>query len=53
MIMTRWHLDDPVGRLAERFPEAKILRYPAIAEEDEKNRHKGERCFRSTRACRS
>ncbi len=45
MIMTRWHLDDPVGRLAERFPEAKILRYPAVAEEDEKNRHKGEALF--------
>jgi predicted phage terminase large subunit-like protein len=45
MIMTRWHLDDPVGRLAERFPEAKILRYPAVAEEDEKNRRKGEALF--------
>jgi predicted phage terminase large subunit-like protein len=45
MIMTRWHLDDPVGRLAERFPEAKILRYPAIAEEDERNRSKGEALF--------
>jgi hypothetical protein len=28
MIMTRWHLDDPVGRFIERFPEAKVLRYP-------------------------
>ena len=45
MIMTRWHLDDPVGRFIERFPEAKILRYPAIAEEDEKNRCKGEALF--------
>ena len=45
MIMTRWHLDDPVGRLIERFPEAKIFRYPAIAEEDEKNRSKGEALF--------
>jgi predicted phage terminase large subunit-like protein len=45
MIMTRWHLDDPVGRLIERFPDAKILRYPAIAEEDEKNRLKGEALF--------
>ena len=45
MIMTRWHLDDPVGRLIERFPDAKILRYPAIAEEDEKNRRKGEALF--------
>jgi predicted phage terminase large subunit-like protein len=45
MIMTRWHLDDPVGRFIERFPEAKILRYPAIAEEDEKHRRKGEALF--------
>jgi predicted phage terminase large subunit-like protein len=45
MIMTRWHLDDPVGRFIERFPEAKILRYPAIAEEDERNRRKGEALF--------
>ena len=27
MIMTRWHLDDPVGRFIECFPDAKILRY--------------------------
>jgi predicted phage terminase large subunit-like protein len=45
MIMTRWHLDDPVGRFIERFPETKILRYQAIAEEDEKNRRKGEALF--------
>ena len=45
MIMTRWHLDDPVGRFIERFPDAEILRYPAIAEEDEKNRRKGEPLF--------
>src|SRR5262249_31984705 len=45
MIMTRWHVDDPVGRLIERYPEAKILRYPAVAEEDEKNRLKGEALF--------
>src|SRR6266511_702141 len=45
MIMTRWHLDDPIGRFTERFPDARILRYPAIAEEDEKNRRKGEALF--------
>src|SRR5262249_48278443 len=45
MIMTRWHLDDPVGRLIERFPHAKVFRYPAIAEEDEKNRRQGEALF--------
>jgi predicted phage terminase large subunit-like protein len=45
MIMTRWHLDDLVGRLIQRFPDAKALRYPALAEEDEKNRRKGEALF--------
>src|SRR5262249_7818726 len=45
MIMTRWHVEDPVGRFMERLPEAKILRYPALAEEDEKNRLKGEPLF--------
>jgi predicted phage terminase large subunit-like protein len=45
MIMTRWHLDDPVGRFLERFPETKVLRYPAIAEVDEEHRRKGEALF--------
>lgn len=46
MIMTRWHLDDPVGRLAELQGAAlKILRYPAIAEKEEKYRHKGDPLF--------
>src|SRR6266478_732425 len=45
LIMTRWHLDDPVGRLIERSPGVKILRYPAIAEEDEKERSKGDPLF--------
>lgn len=30
MIMTRWHLDDPVGRFCEMYPEAKVLKYPAL-----------------------
>jgi predicted phage terminase large subunit-like protein len=45
MIMTRWHLDDPVGRWIEHFPETKVLRYPAIAEQDERCRKKGEALF--------
>jgi predicted phage terminase large subunit-like protein len=45
MIITRWHLDDPVGRFTERFREAKVLRYPAIAEKDETHRRKGEALF--------
>jgi hypothetical protein len=34
-IMTRWHIDDLLGRLIERFPEVQVLRYPAVAEQDE------------------
>ena len=34
-IMTRWHVDDLLGRLIERFPDVQVLRYPAIAEQDE------------------
>ncbi len=45
MIMTRWQVDDPVGRFIKLFPEAKVLRYPAIAEENEKNRLKGDPLF--------
>jgi predicted phage terminase large subunit-like protein len=45
MIMTRWHVDDPIGRWVKRFPETKILRYTAIATEDEIYRKKGEALF--------
>lgn len=45
LIMTRWHLDDPAGRLIEEFPNIKVLRYPAIAEQDERYRKKGEPLF--------
>ena len=45
MIMTRWHMEDPVGKWIEYFPQTKVLRYPAIAEEDEKYRKKGEALF--------
>ena len=39
---TRWHVDDLVGRFTERFPgEVRMLRYKAIAEEDEEHRQKG------------
>jgi phage terminase large subunit-like protein len=44
-IMTRWHVDDILGRYAEKFPEVRILRYPAIAEHDELHRRKGEALF--------
>jgi len=28
---TRWHVDDPTGRFILKFPEAIVLRYPAIS----------------------
>jgi hypothetical protein len=43
MIMTRWHVDDPVGRWIERFPETKVLRYQAVADADDWSVHQGKR----------
>jgi predicted phage terminase large subunit-like protein len=46
MIMTRWHIDDPAGRLIEHFGDrVTIARYPAIAEHDEQYRKVGEPLF--------
>jgi predicted phage terminase large subunit-like protein len=45
MIMTRWHLDDPVGRLIQRCPDLKVVRYPALAVQGEKYRRIGEPLF--------
>ena len=45
IILTRWHIDDPVGRLIERDPLVKVVKYQAIAEKDEKHRKKGEPLF--------
>lgn len=44
-ILTRWHVDDPIGRLIERDPSVKVFSYPALAEEDEPHRKKGEALF--------
>ena len=44
-IMTRWHLDDPGGRMITTFPNLTHLRYPALAERDERRRNKGEPLF--------
>lgn len=51
-ILTRWHIDDPVGRLIASDPTVKILAYPAIAEDgdersvtDKLNRKSGEALF--------
>jgi predicted phage terminase large subunit-like protein len=45
MVMTRWHVDDPLGRFIERVPGVTLLRYPAIAEHDEEYRRAGEALF--------
>lgn len=44
-IMTRWHLDDPFGRLIAADPTVRVLRYPAIAETDEPFRKAGDALF--------
>jgi hypothetical protein len=44
-ILTRWHVDDPIGRLIDRYPEVKVLSYPAIAEVNEPHRKQGEALF--------
>ena len=44
-ILTRWHVDDPMGRLISRDSDVKVLSYPAIAEHDEPNRRAGEALF--------
>lgn len=30
MTMTRWHVDDPAGRWLAKFPETRVLKYPAL-----------------------
>lgn len=47
VMLTRWHLDDIVGRLIERDKDGsgdhwQIINYPAIAEHDEPHRKAGE-----------
>lgn len=44
-ILTRWHIDDPIGRLKEIMPEVKTVSYPAIAIRDEEYRKEGEALF--------
>lgn len=45
-IATRWHIDDPLGRLRETYKDKiKILSFPAIAEKDEQFRRAGEALF--------
>lgn len=44
-ILTRWHLDDPIGRLQEAEPDVKTFKYPAIAKKNETHRKEGEALF--------
>lgn len=44
-ILTRWHIDDPIGRLIKKYPDVKVLSYPAIALVDEPYRKAGEALF--------
>jgi phage terminase large subunit-like protein len=44
---TRWHVDDLLGRLIQKYPEMRVLSFQAIAEKDEPFRLKGEALFQS------
>lgn len=44
-ILTRWHPDDPIGRLIQHMPSVKVLKFPAIAVRDEEFRKAGEALF--------
>ena len=37
----RWHIDDPAGRLQDKYPKNKSYYYKAIAEENEEHRKIG------------
>jgi predicted phage terminase large subunit-like protein len=45
IIMTRWHVDDLVGRLIDRVHDVRVLRYPAIAEIRDDFRDVGDALF--------
>jgi predicted phage terminase large subunit-like protein len=42
MVLTRWHLDDPAGRLIKKDATVKSLVYKAIATQDEEHRKAGD-----------
>ena len=44
-VMTRWHIDDPLGRALAKEPDIKILKYKALAEFEEPHRRIGEPLF--------
>lgn len=46
VILTRWHIDDPIGRLKARLGvRLHVVSYPAIAVRDESQRREGEPLF--------
>lgn len=45
IVLTRWHIDDPAGRLIELDDTVERLRFPAIATQDEEYRKEGEVLF--------
>ena len=46
MILTRWHVDDPAGRMIDKFGDGiKVVTYQAIAMQDEEHRNEGEPLF--------
>ena len=46
MILTRWHIDDPAGRMIDSFGDTiKVIKYKAIATHDEEYRDEGEPLF--------
>jgi hypothetical protein len=45
VIATRWHLDDLIGRVMKKWPKMHVLNFPALAEQDEGWRRKGEPLF--------
>ena len=44
-IMTRWHIDDILGRYIGIEPDVRVLKFKALATGDEKHRSKGEPLF--------
>ena len=45
VICTRWHVDDLLGRLIQKFPHMRIISFQAIAEKDERFHRQGEALF--------
>ncbi len=44
-ILTRWHVDDPIGRLIKRVNGVRVLSYPAIAVANDEFRKVGDALF--------